>query len=76
MTNIWMTTSAGVDRVEKQYDNRRYKGGDAFMMGWNYTYGNMAGWGGGNVFGLAVYLLVVVDLILLGLWLWKQLQKK
>lgn len=38
------------------------------MMGWDY--GNMMGG-----FGL-VGIIVLVDLILLGVWLWKQITKK
>lgn len=38
------------------------------MMGWNY--GDMMGG-----FGL-VGIIVLVDLILLGVWLWKQITKK
>lgn len=39
-------------------------------------YGNMMGWGG---FGLLVplfFLVVFADLVLLGVWLWKNIQKK
>lgn len=44
-------------------------------MGWNY--GMMSGWFGTfNVFGSFVSLVVFVDLVLLGVWLWKQIQKK
>jgi hypothetical protein len=42
------------------------------MMGWNYG-GMMTGWGS---LGFIFSLVVLVDLVLLGLWLWKQLQKK
>lgn len=38
------------------------------MMGWNY--GDMMGG-----FGL-VGIVVLIDLILLGVWLWKQITKK
>lgn len=38
------------------------------MMGWDY--GNMMG--GFGLFGI----IVLVDLILLGVWLWKQITKK
>lgn len=44
------------------------------MMNWNYG-GMMDGWGGGA--WMSIYgIVILVDLILLGLWLWKQLQKK
>lgn len=40
------------------------------MMGY---WGNMMGWGGyGSVFGV----IVLIDLVLLGIWLWKQINKK
>lgn len=45
------------------------------MMGWGY--GNMVG--GYSVFGLIgliFYAVLFIDAILLGIWLWKQIQKK
>ncbi len=42
------------------------------MMGWNY--GNMMG--GFGVIGSLIWIIVLVDLILLGIWLWKQISKK
>lgn len=43
-------------------------------MGWNY--GMMSGWFGGfNIFGSLVSLIVLIDLVLLGIWLWKKIQK-
>ncbi len=41
------------------------------MMGY---YGNMMGAAGS--FGLFLYFVLLVDLILLGVWLWKQVSKK
>lgn len=41
------------------------------MMGYGYG-GMMGGWA---VFGSIMWLVVVVDLILLGIWLWKQISK-
>jgi uncharacterized membrane protein len=41
-------------------------------------YGN-AGWGmmgGAGVFGLLTWLVVLVDLVLLGVWLWQRFSKK
>jgi uncharacterized membrane protein len=41
-------------------------------------YGN-AGWGmmgGAGVFGLLTWLVVLVDLVLLGVWLWQRISKK
>ena len=43
-------------------------------MGYGYGYeGMMGGWG---VLGLFVGLVVLIDLVLLGLWLWQQISKK
>ncbi len=47
------------------------------MMG--YWWGNQSvmGWGTGAAFFLSLFWVVsFVDLVLLGLWLWKQLKKK
>ena len=45
------------------------------MMGWGY--GSMMGWGSEAGFlGLLFFLVVLIDLILLGLWLWKQINKR
>jgi len=41
------------------------------MMGYGYGYSGMMGGG----YGLIVSLIVVVDLILLGIWLYKQINK-
>lgn len=44
------------------------------MMGGSWGY-NMMGSGYG-VLATAFWLVILVDLILLGIWLWKQIQKK
>lgn len=44
------------------------------MMG-NWGYGGMMGYGFG-VWSLVLWLIVLVDLILVGAWLWKQINKK
>lgn len=46
------------------------------MMGWNY--GNMmgGGWGAFGVLGLLFWIIIFIDAILLGIWLWKQINKK
>lgn len=44
------------------------------MMG--YGYGNMMGYGGYAILGSLFWIVLLVDLILLGIWLWKQIQKK
>ncbi|KKS13138.1 MAG: hypothetical protein UU67_C0031G0011 [Candidatus Daviesbacteria bacterium GW2011_GWB1_41_5] len=44
---------------------------------WGYT--NMMNWGGGggfNILGGLFGLVILIDAILLGVWLWKQIQKK
>lgn len=41
-------------------------------MGWAYS-GMMGGFG---FFGFLIWLFILVDLILLTIWLWKQIQKK
>lgn len=46
-------------------------GGERGMMGWNY--GMMSG--GIGLFGNLIILVVLIDAILLGIWLWKQIQK-
>ena len=42
-------------------------------MGYGY-YGNMMG--GMGLFGFITWLVVIVDLVLLGMWLWKQVSGK
>lgn len=52
------------------------KGGDNTMMDY---YGNTMNFGGSNLFSilhLILFTIVVIDLILLGKWLWKQINKK
>lgn len=50
------------------------------MMGWGYGYNGMmsgpGGWGVMSFFGIITCLVVLADLILLGMWLWKQINKK
>jgi len=43
------------------------------MMGWNY--GNMMGYQGFGI-GTLFALVLLVDLTLLGVWLWKQINKQ
>lgn len=44
------------------------------MMGWGGYYGMMgAGFG---ILASLFWIVTLVDLILLGIWLWKQIQKK
>lgn len=42
------------------------------MMGYLYGYGS----NGFGLFGSLVCLIMLVDLVLLGIWLWKQISKK
>lgn len=45
------------------------------MMG--LSYGNMMGnWGGFGFIASLFWIVILVDLILLGVWLWKQIEKK
>ena len=48
------------------------------MMG--YGYGYDGGWGmmggGFSVFGVLICLVVLIDLILAGVWLWQNIAKK
>jgi len=44
------------------------------MFGYGYNYGGMMG-GGLAGLGFIACLVVLVDLILLGVWLWKQIKK-
>lgn len=45
------------------------------MMGWNYGGGMMGGAGGWSVFGTLYGVVILVDLVLLGFWLWKQINR-
>jgi len=33
------------------------------------------GMGGGDLFGLLISLVILVDLVLVGIWLWQQIKK-
>lgn len=44
------------------------------MMGWGGSGGMMGG--GFGVLGIIFWLVILADLILLGVWLWKQVNKK
>ena len=44
------------------------------MMGYGYGGWNMMG--GAGVFGLITWAVVLVDLVLVGIWLWQQISKK
>lgn len=45
------------------------------MMG-PFGYGPMMDWGGLGLFGTLIGLILLIDLILLGVWLWKKIQEK
>jgi len=58
------------------YQNTASKGGGFPMMGWGYGYGNGGngfGWGFGAL-GLILWLVVLIDFILAGIWLWQQIR--
>lgn len=40
----------------------------------NYGYGSMMG--GAGSFGFLIGIIVLVDLVLVGIWLWQQISKK
>lgn len=42
------------------------------MMGWGYGFGGMMNSGLGSIFGI----IVLIDLILLGIWLLRQISKR
>lgn len=44
------------------------------MMGYGYGYEGMMG--GVGTYGFLTWLVVLVDLVLLGIWLWQQISKK
>lgn len=50
------------------------------MMGYGYDGGYGGGWGmmsgGVGLFGLLICLVILVDLILVGVWLWQHISKK
>lgn len=45
------------------------------MMGFG-NYSNMMNWGGFGLVGSLLWLVILIDLILLGIWLWKKIQEK
>lgn len=45
------------------------------MMDWGYS-GMMGGTGAFGILGSIFWIVILVDLVLLGIWLWKQLQRK
>ncbi len=44
------------------------------MMNWGEGYGMMDG--GWSLWGSIFWLVILADLILVGVWLWKQISKK
>lgn len=43
-------------------------------MGYGYGYEGMMG--GVGAYGLITWLVILVDLVLLGIWLWQQISRK
>ena len=43
------------------------------MMGYGNNWGMM---GGAGAFGLITWLVIIVDLVLVGVWLWKKISKR
>ncbi len=51
------------------------QGGENNMM-WGYGAGSYAGWGAGfGVLGFLTWVVVIIDLVLLGFWLFKKIKK-
>lgn len=46
------------------------------MMGFNGGWGYASMMGGAGSLGFIVWLVVLVDLVLVGVWLWQQISKK
>jgi len=46
------------------------------MMGYGNWGGSTMMASGFGLFGIVVWLAIIIDLVLLGLWLWKQINKK
>lgn len=46
------------------------------MMGYGYGYGYGGMMGGAGVIGSLIWAIVVIDLVLLGIWLWKKISNK
>lgn len=71
-----------VERFELSYilaTSYQTKKGGATMMGFGYkgaTMMGLTGFGAASIFGLISWIVVIADLILLGMWLWKQINKK
>lgn len=71
----WGKRGTGCDTNAQFLQSTR--GGVWPMMGWGYGgMMNNFGWGIFGVLGFLVWLIVLVDLVLVGVWLWKQIQKK
>ncbi|MBI3627376.1 MAG: hypothetical protein HY220_01315 [Candidatus Sungbacteria bacterium] len=45
------------------------------MMGYGYD-GDWGMMGGAGFFGLFTWLVITIDLVLVGIWLWRQISKK
>lgn len=39
-------------------------------------YGNWGMMGGMGLFGIVTWLVVIIDLVLVGIWLWQQVSKR
>ena len=46
------------------------------MMGYGGYDGGWGMMGGAGVFGLLIHAVILVDLILVGVWLWQHISKK
>lgn len=46
------------------------------MMGYGTWNNNMMGWGGFGFIVSLFWIVILIDLILLGIWLWKKITKE
>ena len=53
---------------------RHYKVNFKNMMGYGFGYQGMMS-GGAGIFMSVIWLVFIIDLVLLGVWLWKQINK-
>ncbi|MGE5041317.1 MAG: hypothetical protein ACM3IJ_00250 [Candidatus Levyibacteriota bacterium] len=62
--------------INRMMSNQNATGGGVFpMMGWSgYGWNMTGGYAGFGILGFITWLIVVVDLILAGVWLWQQIR--
>ena len=70
---FFLKSKKEINQISKQFKTG-IEGGVKQMMG-NF-YGMMNGYGGFPLFSFLIWLVFLVDLILLGIWLWKKIEKQ